>query len=123
MVLNLVLKKQWFDMISSGEKKEEYRDIKDYWARRLINTRYDMEWQAWQEMVDDMKAPFERHNGPEELMRFFEVKFRKYESVFLRNGYSKTSPSFTAKIKEIGIGTGKEEWGAEPGKFYFVIRF
>lgn len=26
--LHLVLKKRWFDMILSGEKKEEYREIK-----------------------------------------------------------------------------------------------
>ena len=28
--LHLTLKKQWFDMILSGEKTEEYRDIKPY---------------------------------------------------------------------------------------------
>lgn len=27
-VLNLTLHRKWFDMIASGEKKEEYRDIK-----------------------------------------------------------------------------------------------
>ena len=32
----LTLKKQWFDMIASGEKKEEYREIKDYWWMRLV---------------------------------------------------------------------------------------
>lgn len=26
--LHLVLKSQWYDMIASGEKKEEYREIK-----------------------------------------------------------------------------------------------
>ena len=35
-VLHLNLKKKWFDMIASGEKKEEYREIKPYWTRRLI---------------------------------------------------------------------------------------
>ena len=35
-VLRLTLKKQWFDMISSGEKKEEYREVKPYWIRRLM---------------------------------------------------------------------------------------
>ena len=36
-VLKLTLKKKWFDMIASGEKKEEYREIKDYWTERLIS--------------------------------------------------------------------------------------
>lgn len=35
-VLNLNLKKKWFDMIASGEKKEEYRDIKKHWTNQFI---------------------------------------------------------------------------------------
>ena len=34
-VLHLSVKKQWFDMISVGEKTEEYREIKPYWIERL----------------------------------------------------------------------------------------
>ena len=34
-VLHLSVKKQWFDMISAGEKTEEYREIKPYWIKRL----------------------------------------------------------------------------------------
>lgn len=33
--LILPLKKKWFDMIASGEKKEEYREIKEYWRTRF----------------------------------------------------------------------------------------
>lgn len=36
-VLPLVLKGKWYDMIASGEKKEEYRDYGAYWANRLHN--------------------------------------------------------------------------------------
>lgn len=36
-ILELTLKKKWFDMIKSGEKLEEYREIKDYWINRLQN--------------------------------------------------------------------------------------
>lgn len=35
-MLILPIKKKWFDMILSGEKKEEYREIKPYWHYRLI---------------------------------------------------------------------------------------
>ena len=35
-ILDLVLTYHWYDMIESGEKKEEYRKIKPYWIRRLI---------------------------------------------------------------------------------------
>ena len=35
--LNLVLKHKWYDMIASGKKKEEYREIKPYWVKRLVS--------------------------------------------------------------------------------------
>lgn len=41
-VLHLTLKKKWFDMILSGEKKEEYREMKPYWHKRLLNKTYDV---------------------------------------------------------------------------------
>src|SRR5690625_6384572 len=34
-VLKLTVKKEWFDFIKSGEKTEEYREIKPYWVERL----------------------------------------------------------------------------------------
>ena len=34
-MLVLSIKKKWFDMILSGEKKEEYREIKQYYESRL----------------------------------------------------------------------------------------
>lgn len=40
-VLDLVVSKQWFDMIVSGEKTEEYREIKPYWIKRLVNQDAD----------------------------------------------------------------------------------
>lgn len=40
-VLHLTLKRQWFDMIASGVKKEEYREIKPYWVKRLAGQHYD----------------------------------------------------------------------------------
>lgn len=37
IVLDLVLKGYWYDLIKSGEKKCEYREIKEYWTRRLFS--------------------------------------------------------------------------------------
>lgn len=36
-MLTLPIKKKWFDMILSGEKKEEYREIKSYYKSRFLN--------------------------------------------------------------------------------------
>jgi len=35
-VLHLTLKRKWFDMIASGQKREEYREMKPYWHKRLM---------------------------------------------------------------------------------------
>ena len=35
--LHLSLKEKWFRMIQSGEKREEYRELTDYWYKRLTN--------------------------------------------------------------------------------------
>lgn len=34
-MLTFPIKKQWFDMIKSGEKKEEYRELKPFYISRL----------------------------------------------------------------------------------------
>ena len=36
-ILNLTLKKKWFDEILAGTKNTEYREIKPYWTKRLLN--------------------------------------------------------------------------------------
>lgn len=35
-VLHLTLEKKWFDMIRSGEKHQEYREIKPCWTKRIF---------------------------------------------------------------------------------------
>ena len=37
--LQLNLHKKWFDMILSGEKREEYRELSDYWKKRMQNVK------------------------------------------------------------------------------------
>lgn len=36
-ILYLTLKKEWFDKIKSGEKKEEYREKKPYYEHRFLH--------------------------------------------------------------------------------------
>lgn len=81
--LYLTLKKQWFDLINNGVKIEEYREIKDYWTKRLENKHYD--------------------------------------EVIFRHGYAKDAPVMSFEIRKIEINIGKEEWGAEKNKKYYVI--
>lgn len=45
-MLTLPIKSKWFNMIVSGEKKEEYRAINDYYASRF-NKLLDENNQFW----------------------------------------------------------------------------
>lgn len=40
IILDLVLKSCWYDLIKSGEKKCEYRAVKDSWTARLFPRPY-----------------------------------------------------------------------------------
>ena len=48
-ILPLVLKRKWYDMISSGEKREEYRDDKPHWRTRIKRWR-SAQSHGWDEM-------------------------------------------------------------------------
>lgn len=39
-VLHLHLHAVWYRLIESGEKKEEYREVNEYWSKRLANKNY-----------------------------------------------------------------------------------
>lgn len=100
--LTLSLKRKWFDLIKSGEKKEEYREIKPFWKKRLRNVV--------------LKTA---------LSTVYEG-FQRYDRLVFTLGYPKaddTERRLTFKNPSIRIGMGRPEWGAEPGKQYFVIRW
>ena len=104
-MLTLPIKKKWFDMIRSGEKTEEYREMSIYWARR-----FEKLWGKDWIQVADLDIPYQAvypGSNPIHTVRF-------------RNGYRADSPSILANCI-LTIGTGKPEWGAEPGKNYFRL--
>ena len=91
-MLILPIKKKWYDMILSGEKKEEYRELKPYYQKRFKN--------LWQGSL---------------------IGFAAKRKVMFRNGYSKHSPSFIATVT-LDIGMGNTEWGAEEEKTYYILK-
>ena len=100
--LHLNLKKQWFDMILSSEKKEEYRDMTEYWAKKFYKPGcYNS---------DDLRPISENPN-----------MFKKFQTITFSNGYSKDRRQFEIKLNHFGIHTGRKEWGAEKDKQYFVL--
>lgn len=118
-ILELNLKKQWFDMIICGEKKNEYRDISKYWIKRLFC--FNEEIKNFDELEYNLKYPLKRHRNIHELMNFFDVKFRHYDAIIFSNGYSKNRKQFEIELKYISIGFGSALWGASSEKLYFIL--
>ena len=90
--LTLHLKKKWFDMIKAGIKKEEYRECSSYWINRFQN--------------------------------LISAGRLKCDTLEFANSYAKRTEKdkwLTFKNPKIRIRTSRPEWGAEPGKQYFVI--
>lgn len=109
-ILHLSIQKKWFDMILVGFKKEEYREIKPYWAARLVkNVAYH--WQS--EFMAD-------HFGTTTGSVTYEG--RHYDIARFHNGYSLLCPTVDVKILNITVGTGLPEWGAVKAQPYFVIK-
>jgi len=120
-ILNLTLKKQWFDLIKSGVKVEEYREIKTYWARRLFDYPQDMEWAVEEEMVGDMQNPLRRHRSIGAMYKFFGVSPKGYHIVRFRNGYRRDSPVIEKRLRKITIGQGDINRGAPGNTQVFIL--
>ena len=104
--LELVLKGKYYDMIESGEKPEEYRDITPYWRKRIC-TR-----DLFCKMRDVCKANIYCHydNGVP----------CKHSTVVFHRAYTNTMIKF--RIEKVVIGHGRTEWGAKEGEKYYVIK-
>lgn len=74
--LPLTINKKWFDKIASGEKKEEYREVKGYWVKRLTN---------------------QNNNGSVNGCTFY----KHFRFVRFQNGYRKNAPWMIVEFKGI----------------------
>lgn len=101
--LHLPLKKEWYDMIESGVKTEEYREVKPYWINRLL--KYGDIWGSIEDII--------------RLGSIGMLIFKDYEKVKFSYGYTKRTMTFM--IEYITVGKGRNEWGA-PEEDVFIIK-
>lgn len=110
-ILHLTLKKKWFDMICSRVKKEEYREIKPYWMKRLI---CDI----------GRSCQFIDENGNVKGHMLIPTEyFRRFDTISANNGYTRGCPNVKWKHKGIRIGKPNPAW-CEPedvGKDVFIL--
>lgn len=96
--LHLTLKKKWFDMILSGEKKEEYREMKDYWVNRFCNHDIDRDF------------------------LHLALSPCKFDVVLFSNGYAKNRPQVLVELLSIETGNAKPEWSDNWAGEVFIIK-
>ena len=115
-------------MTKSGIKTEDYREITPYWIKRLIST-VTLYGGRYESMVDlpVKECSISRinllHVNSDVIDK--DVKFKTFTENIMTLGYPKsTDTERILKFEHAGIEirTGKPEWGAEPGKLYFVIK-
>lgn len=120
-VLTLNVSKQWFDMIVSGEKTEEYRIIKPYWIVRFFQNNNN---------IVDVKDLASCLAGRTDLLKGYintqRIILKPYTHVLFVKGYPKgNKPSVEKEIESISIGKPKK--GLCPDKWldkeFFVIKF
>lgn len=119
-VLTLTISKQWFDMILSGEKTEEYREIKPYWVARLFQDNSN---------IIDVQYLSSALAGRTDLLKKYinaqKIVLKQYTHVLFINGYRKDSPRIEKEIESITIGKPKK--GLCPDKWsdteFFIIKF
>lgn len=103
-VLTLTISKQWFDMILSGEKTEEYREIKPYWVARLFQDNSN---------IIDVQYLSSALAGRTDLLKKYinaqKIVLKQYTHVLFINGYRKDSPRIEKEIESITIGKPKKD--------------
>lgn len=115
ITLHLPLKAKWYEMIESGIKTEEYRDLSSFWINRL--TRYG----EGEKLNGRLYADF-LSSSPKVLQLNIEggiMRFTEFDAVKFSYGYTKRTMTF--ECKGITIGKGKAEWGA-PDNDVFIIK-
>lgn len=102
MILRLTLTKKWFDMIESGEKKEEYREIKQFWSSRLL-------WHEYRPVTctNSLKDQIEVSANDRFSSGIFRTDFDRVE---FKNGYRKDARTMLVECLGITYGQSNPKW-------------
>lgn len=121
--LRLSLKTKWFEMTKAGIKTEDYREINAYWVKRLTKISDKQKAEKYAENLLKGKDVFPNDYGNGYRPDYCFPK--EFIANTMTLGYPKSGDKErTLKLEHLGIEIreGNPEWGAEPGKLYFVIK-
>jgi len=127
MNLQLSLKKKWFEMTKAGIKTEDYREITHYWITRLVDwSNYPKETpNDCKNIAEDILFDFNNGHDFIEILKSYYSYLKPFTTNTMTLGYPKSGDTeriLKLEHKGIEIREGNPEWGAEPGKKYFIIK-
>lgn len=94
IILHLNLVSKWFELIDSGIKKEEYREIKPFWFNKFHTGKVWIKGKLY---------------NPQDV------------TIVFSNGYAKNRRQMRCRLLDLRTGFGKPEWGADPLKPYYIL--
>ena len=107
--LKLNVTREWFNKIASGEKKEEYRELNQYYLARFAR--------CYKAGFSPCKFAQCAHG-----LDSCESNLRDdYTEVEFINGYRRDARRIIVEFKGISVGYGNREWGA-PDRPVFIIK-
>lgn len=121
MNLQLSLKRQWFEMTKAGIKTEDYREINEYWIRRITCNDLGLTIEQIYYALCALRDGYTQ----EYVNEIYGLGIKSFTTNTMTLGYPKsvdTSRILTLEHKGIEIRTGNPDWGAETDKLYFVIK-
>ncbi len=122
-ILHLNVQKKWYDMIESGQKREEYREIKPYWFMRLIFEPKKVLHYFGVTQKD--KSTINQYVVERILFHTMKMfAFKPFDVIEIKNGYGKNARTVNFKCGGIEIGYPKkglcdDEWLS---KKFFIIK-
>lgn len=101
-VLHVIIKREWFNLIASGEKKEEYREIKPYWMEKLLSS-YSVSMKPNSKLLKS-------------------GTLREFDVVLFQNGYRDDAPKMYVEFKGVHIGKPNPRWsdGSVPEECFVI---
>jgi len=129
--LTLNVKKKWFDMILSGDKKEEYRELKDFSVVRCLQMDSELVYDGCgnkykkTELMNAYafsKGLTGKRLGAVKYLLGICASFKEYDTVTFLNGMKALTPTIVIECKGIIIGGAVPEWSDNMQGEMFVIK-
>lgn len=111
-ILDLSLTYHWYDEIASSRKKEEYREIKPFYKKRLMDAYFKSELFCGYANCDSCAKRMMIHPWCCPI---------RYDAIRFHRGQGSPT-TMLVEFKELSIGYGKTEWGAPGDHPVFIIK-